>query len=80
MKKSEIERETGHSNKWRATNAKAALVAYSARVKDDDLDNIIGDLIADLYHLASQTGRNPYDIERRARDYYLYEKSLGERT
>jgi len=76
-KKSQIELETGHSNEWRAQNAYAALKTYSKRVKDDDLDNIIGDLIADLYHLASQTGRDPFDIERRAREHYTYERRLG---
>lgn len=77
MKKTEIELETGHSNEWRAKNAYAALKTYAKRVKDDDLDNTIGDLISDLYHLASQTGRDPFSIEAVARNHYEYESELG---
>jgi hypothetical protein len=63
-------------NEDRASRALHALQAYAeAKRCDDDTRTMIIDLIADLMHLAEQTGHDHEPILRVAADHYEIEAS-----
>lgn len=63
-------------NEGRASRALHALQAYAEEKKcDDDTRTMIIDLIADLIHLAEQTGYDHEPILRVAADHYVIEVS-----
>jgi hypothetical protein len=63
-------------NEGRAGRALHALQAYAEEKKcDDDTRTMIIDLIADLMHLAEQTGHDHEPILRMAADHYVIEAS-----
>lgn len=63
-------------NEARAGRALHALQAYAEEKKcDDDTRTMIIDLIADLMHLAEQTGHDHESILRMAAGHYVIEAS-----
>ena len=78
MKETEIELETGVSNGQRAKWAEEALAGYlKGKKAEEDVEDNLSDLIADLCHLAEANGLSPLELMARAWDHYEYESKLG---